>query len=81
MNEIETDRESVIDARAVALRDEQLHARRVRVDRMFVWLFLVQWVGGIIAALTGEKGVSGCDPVTLAILCHMVSCSLAGRPH
>jgi hypothetical protein len=52
MSEIVTERDSGIDARATALRDEQLHSRRVRVDRMFVWLFLLQWVGGIIAALT-----------------------------
>ena len=44
--------ELVMETRAVELRDEQLHARYVRVDRMFTWLFLVQYVAGIIAALT-----------------------------
>ncbi|MGA8808609.1 MAG: hypothetical protein WB973_12100 [Thermoanaerobaculia bacterium] len=52
MSEIVTEQDSAIDARAAEIRDEQLQARRVRIDRMFVWLFLVQWVGGIIAALT-----------------------------
>jgi hypothetical protein len=41
-----------IEARAAEIRDEQLHERYVRVDRMFIWLFLVQYVAGIVAAIT-----------------------------
>jgi hypothetical protein len=41
-----------LTARTAEIRDEQLHARHVRVDRMFTWLFLVQYVAGIVAALT-----------------------------
>jgi signal transduction histidine kinase len=52
MSEKTTTDESVMDERAAAIRDEQLRARRVRVDRMFTWLFLLQYVAGIIAALT-----------------------------
>ena len=44
--------ELTIETRAAEIRDEQLRARRVRVDRMFVWLFLVQYAAGIIGALT-----------------------------
>src|SRR5260221_2513803 len=39
-------------ARARQLRDEQLRARRARVDRMFAVLLIVQYVAGIVAALT-----------------------------
>ena len=41
-----------MEARAGEIRNEQLFARRVRIDRMFVWLFLAQYIAGIIAALT-----------------------------
>jgi hypothetical protein len=44
--------ELAMETRAAELREEQLHARHVRVDRMFTWLFLVQYAAGIIAALT-----------------------------
>jgi len=40
------------EARATEIRNEQLLARRVRVDRMFTWLFIAQYVAGIVAALT-----------------------------
>ena len=36
--------------RADELVAEQLHARRVRIDRMFAALLVVQWIAGIIAA-------------------------------
>lgn len=39
-------------ARAQQLRDEHLRARRARVDRMFAVLLIVQYVAGIVAALT-----------------------------
>jgi hypothetical protein len=38
-------------ARAGQLRDEQLRARRARVDRMFAVLLIVQYVAGIVGAL------------------------------
>src|SRR5689334_21184260 len=40
-----------IDARAAQLRDEQLNARRKRIDRMFAGLLIVQYVAGILGAL------------------------------
>jgi hypothetical protein len=46
------DSDPAMEARSAEVRDEQLQARRVRVDRMFVWLFLAQYIAGIIAALT-----------------------------
>src|SRR5205807_426316 len=46
-----TDSDSAMDARAAEIRDEHLLARRVRVDRMFCGLLLVEWVAGIIGAL------------------------------
>src|SRR5258708_33391697 len=39
-------------ARARQLRDEQLRARRARIDRMFAVLLVVQYVAGIVGALT-----------------------------
>jgi signal transduction histidine kinase len=48
---IMTEDDVTMDARSVELRNDQLHARRVRVDRMFTWLFLVEYAAGIIAAL------------------------------
>jgi signal transduction histidine kinase len=41
-----------LDARATEIRNEHLHTRRVRVDRMFCGLLAVEYVAGIIAALT-----------------------------
>lgn len=41
-----------IEARAAELQDQQLHARRVRIDRMFAALLVIQYVAGIIGALT-----------------------------
>jgi len=49
---IVTNNDPAIDARTAELRDEHLRNRRVRIDRMFCWLFLVQWIAGIIGALT-----------------------------
>src|SRR5258707_14641816 len=43
---------AAMDARAAEFRDAHLHPRRVRVDRMFTWLFLAEYVAGIIAAIT-----------------------------
>lgn len=37
--------------RAEALRDEQLRVRRVRIDRMFAVLLVVQYLAGIVGAL------------------------------
>ena len=41
-----------LEARSAEIRNEQLQARRVRIDRMFVWLFLAQYIAGIFAAIT-----------------------------
>src|SRR5437763_6536120 len=41
-----------IDSRATALRDRQFTERRARVDRMFAALLVIQYVAGIIGALT-----------------------------
>jgi hypothetical protein len=41
-----------IEGRAAEIREEHLHARRIRIDRMFCVLFVVQYVAGIIGALT-----------------------------
>ena len=46
-----TDSDAAMDARAAEIRDEHLLARRVRVDRMFCGLLVVEWVAGIIGAL------------------------------
>jgi len=46
----ETD--STINARAAELRDEQLLDRRKRIDRMFAILLFVQYIAGIVGALT-----------------------------
>jgi signal transduction histidine kinase len=46
-----TEANPTIDARAATLRDEQLRARRVRIDRMFAVLLVVQYVAGIAGAL------------------------------
>jgi hypothetical protein len=51
-NMIVIDSDPAMEARSTEIRNEQLHARRVRIDRMFVWLFLAQYIAGIIAALT-----------------------------
>lgn len=42
---------STIKARTAELRDEQLHARRAKVDRMFAVLLVVQYFAGIVGAL------------------------------
>jgi len=44
--------DSSITARAAQLRDEQLFERRKRIDRMFAVLLVVQYLAGIIGALT-----------------------------
>ena len=41
-----------IAARAEALRDDQLRARRARIDRMFAVLLVVQYIAAIAGALT-----------------------------
>jgi signal transduction histidine kinase len=41
-----------IASRAADLRESRLHERRARVDRMFAVLLVVQYVAGIVAALT-----------------------------
>jgi signal transduction histidine kinase len=41
-----------LDARAAEIRNEHLNTRRVRIDRMFCGLLVVQYVAGIIGALT-----------------------------
>jgi hypothetical protein len=46
------DSDPAMEARSADIRNEQLRGRRVRIDRMFVWLFLAQYIAGIIAALT-----------------------------
>jgi len=40
-----------INARAAQLRDEQLFARRKRIDRMFAVLLFVQYIAGIVGAI------------------------------
>ena len=40
-----------IALRAEAIRDEQLNVRRVRIDRMFAVLLVVQYLAGIVGAL------------------------------
>ena len=60
-----TETDPAMEARAAEIRNESLFERRVRVDRMFVALFIIQWVAGIIGALTvspvrlGGKGPHG----------------------
>src|SRR6266852_1110941 len=49
---IMNDDDVTMDARAAEIRNAQLLIRRVRVDRMFTWLFLAEYVAGIIAAIT-----------------------------
>lgn len=44
--------ETGIDARAKELTDQRLHDRRVRIDRMFAGLLIIQYLAGIIGALT-----------------------------
>jgi hypothetical protein len=39
------------DARAQEIYAEQMHARRIRIDRMFAVLLVVQYIAGIIGAL------------------------------
>jgi signal transduction histidine kinase len=46
-----SENESIMSARAVEIRDEHLHLRHVRVDRMFAVLLVVQYVAGIIGAI------------------------------
>jgi hypothetical protein len=41
----------MIEARATELGSEQMNARRARVDRMFAYLLIVQYLAGIAAAL------------------------------
>ena len=40
-----------ITARAAEIRDEQLNARRVRIDRMFAVLLAIEYLAGIVGAL------------------------------
>ena len=40
------------EVRAAEIESEYLRARRVRVDRMFIVLLLIEYVAGIIAAIT-----------------------------
>lgn len=40
-----------IAARAIELRNEQMQARRAKVDRMFAVLLVVQYIAGIIGAI------------------------------
>jgi len=40
------------EVRAAEIEGEYLHARRVRIDRMFIVLLLVEYAAGIIAAIT-----------------------------
>ena len=47
-NEVSPD----VATRAIELRDASLYARRARVDRMFAVLLTVQYIAGIIGALT-----------------------------
>ncbi|HKS24670.1 MAG TPA: hypothetical protein VJZ76_17870 [Thermoanaerobaculia bacterium] len=46
-----TETTPAIDTRATELRDEQLNARRKRIDRMFAVLLAIQYVAGILGAL------------------------------
>ena len=41
-----------MEARSAEVRNEYLNSRRVRVDRMFCVLFVVQYIAGIIGAVT-----------------------------
>jgi len=41
-----------METRAAEIESEHLRARRVRIDRMFMVLLLIEYVGGIIAAIT-----------------------------
>jgi signal transduction histidine kinase len=43
--------DTTIDLRAQAIRDEHMHARYVRIDRMFAVLLVVQYLAGIAGAL------------------------------
>jgi hypothetical protein len=49
---IATGTDPAMDARAEEIRAAQLHSRRVRIDRMFCVLLVIQWVAGIIGAMT-----------------------------
>jgi hypothetical protein len=49
---IDTGIDPALDTRAAEIRDAHLYERRVRIDRMFCALFLIQYVAGIIGALT-----------------------------
>ena len=46
------DKNPAIDARASQIRNEQLLERRTRIDRMFAVLLFVQYIAGIVGALT-----------------------------
>jgi hypothetical protein len=52
MSETTAENDRAMESRTAEILSENLYKRRVRVDRMFVWLFLVQYVAGIIGALT-----------------------------
>jgi hypothetical protein len=41
----------IANERAKTVYDEQLHLRRVRIDRMFAALLVVEYIAGIVAAL------------------------------
>jgi signal transduction histidine kinase len=47
-----SENDSSTNARATELRDELLRKKRARIDRMFAVLLAVQYVAGIVAALT-----------------------------
>jgi two-component system, NtrC family, sensor histidine kinase HydH len=47
-----TEADPTIETRSAEIRNEHLHARWVRVDRMFCVLFVVQYLAGIIGAVT-----------------------------
>lgn len=49
---IVTSSDPAIDARSAEIGSEHLHNRRVRIDRMFCVLFVVQYIAGIIGAVT-----------------------------
>ena len=49
---IDTMMDPNLNTRSLELRDSQLAARRIRVDRMFAVLLVIQWAACIFAALT-----------------------------
>jgi hypothetical protein len=47
-----SDQNPAADARAKEIENEYMQGRRVRVDRMFCVLFVVEYIAGIVGALT-----------------------------